>query len=663
MRKTTYLLPVFAIISTIIIGVSCSTQRKLKRIEEGNLGAQLLLDKNSGELPEMEFRKMTRDTLKIQDDDGTELLIMKAIKDEETGEMVATDVIDAAVVTARFRNIAERNGKVDLAFQVIVPESMQDSKWQLRFFPDMFVLNDSIRLDSVIITGNEYRKAQLKGYQHYEKFLSRIISDTTKFIDVHQLEIFLKRNIPQLYSFKTDSTDVSEEQFLSCYGVGEKEAVEHYTNQIAKKRNNRRKGRMEKMYRKYVKAPIVTEGVRLEEVIESPYGDFIYNYVQTINTRPKLRKVDIILSGAIYELDKKIYSIPTSDPLTFYISSISAFTDNTERYLTKVIERQAEANSEFRIDFESGKSDIKPELGDNAYNMGLISQHLSSLVKNDTYDLDSIIVSATASPEGNYQSNASLAQKRSESVSDYFSIYVKEYQDSIKAEAGLSYNLDETFKTEEEKVTEIKFTPRSTPENWEGLYEHVRIDTLLTEKDKEDIFRICEIKDPDAREAQFRSKTYYSHLRENIYPKLRTVKFNFYLHRKGMVKDTVHTTVLDSVYASGVQALRNMDYELAIKILRPYKDFNTAIAYTALDRNNSALQILNKLEKTAEVNYMLAILHSRTGNAQKAVECYMKACKQNPTYVHRGNLDPEISALIKLYGLNAQPEDEFEYDL
>ena len=662
MSKIKDLILLITVASVALSGISCSTQRKLNTIQKGNIAAQLLLDKNSDKIPELEYRKLTRDTLKVQNDDGTEMLIMKAIKDEETGEMVASDVIDAAVVTARFRNIAERNGKVDLAFQVIVPASMQDSKWQLRFFPDMFVLGDSIRLDSVIITGHEYRKSQLKGYQHYEKFLSRIVSDTTKFIDLHQLEVFLKRNIPQLYSFKTDSTEVSEDDFLSCYGVSEKEAVEHYTNQIAKNRNNRRKGRMDKMYRKYIKTPIVTDGVRLEEVIESPYGDFVYNYVQTINTRPKLRKVDILLSGAIYEQDKKIFTIPTSEPLTFYISSISAFTDNTERYLTKVIERQAEANTEFRIDFESGKSEIKPDLAENAQSIDFIKNTLNSLVRNETFDLDSIIVSATASPEGNYSSNATLAQQRSESVSEFFKAYLTNYRDSIDSSAGLSFNLDETYQIEK-KPAEIIFTPRCIPENWVGLSEIVRKDTLLTEKDKDEIYKICETEDPDIRENLLRKKTYYSHLRENIYPKLRTVRFNFYLHRKGMVKETVHTTVLDSVYVSGVQALKNMDYELAIKLLKPYKDYNTAIAYTALGRNNNALSILTKLEKTAEVNYMLAIIYSRTGNSEKAVECYLKSCKQNPSFVHRGNLDPEISVLIKLYGLNSQSEEEFQYDL
>jgi hypothetical protein len=100
---------------------------------------------------------------KIREAPQDEVLIMKAVKDEE-GEMVATDVISAAMVTARFRNVAERHGKVDLRFRIIVPATMRDSKWQLRFFPDLYMLGDTVSLDPVIITGLDYRRAQLRGY-------------------------------------------------------------------------------------------------------------------------------------------------------------------------------------------------------------------------------------------------------------------------------------------------------------------------------------------------------------------------------------------------------------------------------------------------------------------------------------------------------------------
>lgn len=646
----------------IMAAASCATQRKLKEIRHGKVSeVQLTLSNDASYLPEMKVESVTRDTLKIKDDDGTDILIMKAIKDEETGEMVATDVIDAATVTARFRNVAERSGKVDLAFQVIVPESMMDSKWQLRFYPDLFIMEDSTRLDPVIITGSGYRKAQLKGYQQYDRFLSRIIEDTTRFVNVNALEIFLKRNIPQVYAFKTDSTYVSDEEFYSVYGVSEQQAVDHYTNINAKKRNDRRKARMDKMYRKYVKTPIVTEGIRLDTVIVDVNGDFIYNYVQTINTRPKLRKADIILSGEIFEQDKRLYTIPRSEPLTFYISSISSLADNTERYLTRVIERKASANTECRIDFELGKADVKPELGDNMIGIKRIKETLASLLDNDTYDLDSIIVSATASPEGSYATNRSLAQRRSESVSAYFRKFIKDYGDSLQTAGGVSMDIDGNNMVYTHQVQEIRLTPRSIPENWEDLYSFVQTDPVLNVDQKETFNQIYEIKDPDQRERTLQGRSYYSYLREAVYPKLRTVKFNFYLHRKGMVKDTVHTTVIDSTYMRGVQALKDMDYAGALALLSPYRDYNTAVAFMGLNRNANALDILEKYEKTPEVNYLLAILYSRTGNPEKAVDCYMRSCRQNGSYVYRGNLDPEISVLIKTYGLNQEPEEEFYY--
>lgn len=652
-----------ALLSAALLTIaSCATQRKLKDIQQGKVGeVQLALSNDVNNLPEMKAASVTRDTLKIKDDDGTDILIMKAIKDEETGEMVATDVLDAARVTARFRNVAERNGKVDLAFQVIVPESMMDSKWQLRFYPDLYVLGDSTRLDPVIITGAAYRKAQLRGYQQYDRFLSRIIQDSTRFVNIRALEIFLKRNIPQVYAFKTDSTYVSDEQFYSVYGVSEQDAVEHYTNQIAKNRNERRKARMDKMYRKYVKAPIVTEGIRLDTIIVDANGDFIYNYVQTINTRPKLRKADIVLSGEIYEQDQKLYSIPRSEPLTFYISSISTLADNTERYLTKVIERRASANTECRIDFELGKAEVKPELGDNWFGIKRIKETLASLVDNETFDLDSIIVSATASPEGSYATNKALAQRRSESVSKYFSSFIKEYGDSLRTAGGVSMNIDGSDMAYTRQIQQIRFTPRSIPENWDDLYALVEKDIVLNVDQKETFRQIYDIEDPDKRERTLQGRSYYSYLKESLYPQLRTVKFNFYLHRKGMVKDTVHTTVIDSTYMRGVQALKDMDYAGALALLSPYRDFNTAVAFMGLDRNVNALSILEGYEKTPEVNYLLAILYSRTGEPEKAVDCYMRSCRQNRSYVYRGNLDPEISVLIKTYGLNQEPEEEFYY--
>ena len=649
---------IYVVTIGIILFSACGTQKKIRDLHLNAAKATLALAQEQDFIPDIRKEMVAkRDTFTVKDGDR-EILIMKAIKDEN-GEMVAHDVLDAAVVTARFRNVAERHGKVVIEFQVIVPQSMQDSKWQLRFYPDMFIMQDSIRLAPVIITGNDYRRAQLKGYQQYERFLASIVTDSTKFINYHLLEIFLQRNIPQLYAFKTDSTTVSDEQFASVYGVTEQQAVEHYTNSIAKRYNSRKMARRERMYRRYVKVPIVTEGLKLDTVLQSVNGDFIYHYTQTIQTRPKLRKVDVILSGDIYESDQRIYTIPKSEPLTFYISSLSTFVDNRERYLTKVIERRVEANTACYIEFTSGSSTVDERMGNNPGEIARIKDNLISLMNNEVFDLDSIIVTSSASPEGSSSFNDRLSRKRSESIGDYFSCWMKHYQDSLDAERG--FEVDELGNVIVRERTSIPMTGRSNGENWRMLDRLIEKDTVLTAEQKLEYGELQEIKDIDIRERRMQGKPWYKHVRERLYPRLRTVRFDFHLHRKGMVKDTVHTTVLDSVYMDGVQAIRDRDYERALTLLRPYGDYNTAIAYLCMDYNASAMQILERLEKTAQVNYMLAVLYSRRGEEQKAVECYVRSCSQDPTYVHRGNLDPEISVLIKRYGLNAQPEDEFDY--
>ena len=649
---------IYVVTIGIILFSACGTQKKIRDLHLNAAKATLALAQEQDFIPDIRKEMVAkRDTFTVKDGDR-EILIMKAIKDEN-GEMVAHDVLDAAVVTARFRNVAERHGKVVIEFQVIVPQSMQDSKWQLRFYPDMFIMQDSIRLAPVIITGNDYRRAQLKGYQQYERFLASIVTDSTKFINYHLLEIFLQRNIPQLYAFKTDSTTVSDEQFASVYGVTEQQAVEHYTNSIAKRYNSRKMARRERMYRRYVKVPIVTEGLKLDTVLQSVNGDFIYHYTQTIQTRPKLRKVDVILSGDIYESDQRIYTIPRSEPLTFYISSLSTFVDNRERYLTKVIERRVEANTACYIEFTSGSSTVDERMGNNPGEIARIQDNLISLMNNEVFDLDSIIVTSSASPEGSSSFNDRLSRKRSESIGDYFSCWMKHYQDSLDAERG--FEVDELGNVIVRERTSIPMTGRSNGENWRMLDRLIEKDTVLTAEQKLEYGELQEIKDIDIRERRMQGKPWYKHVRERLYPRLRTVRFDFHLHRKGMVKDTVHTTVLDSVYMDGVQAIRDRDYERALTLLRPYGDYNTAIAYLCMDYNASAMQILERLEKTAQVNYMLAVLYSRRGEEQKAVECYVRSCSQDPTYVHRGHLDPEISVLIKRYGLNAQPEDEFEY--
>lgn len=635
--------------------IACGTQKKITRIRKESTGVHIALPRER----EAQFRDIKSDyrpadTLMVVDMEGHQQLIMNAVKDDETGEMVATETIEAAMVTARFRNVAERHGKVDIEFQIRVPHGLFDPAWQIRLRPSMVILEDTVRLDDILITGADYRREQDKGYMRYRRFINSIVTDSTEFIHLGQLELFIERNIPELYKFKQDSSYVSDEQFESCFGVTEGEAVEHYTVKWKRWYNNWKKSNVDVMFRKYVKSPYIEEHLRLDTVITALNGDFIYNYVQTIDTRPKLRKVDVYFAGDIFEQEKHIYSIPEADSLTFYISSLSSFVDNTEKYLSKVVSRTVEEKTACYIEFKAGSDAVIDTMGNNVSEIGRIKGNLASLVRNTEFDLDSIVVAASASPEGSYSFNRILSTRRGTAVSRYFESFVKKYVDSLKREEGVRINLDGEYDDERTlDVSDIRFVSHSESENWRMLDALVRNDVVMDDGEKEEYFS-HEGMDPDAREAAMRSDRQYKYYREVLYPKIRVVKFAFHLHRKGMVLDTVRTTVLDTVYMAGVQAIRDRDYETAITLLRPYNDYNTAIAYCSMDYNASAMSILVDLDRTAPVNYMLAVLYSRKGEDRQAVECYLRSCQQDPSYVFRGNLDPEISALIKQYGLNKE---------
>ena len=685
------LLAICNVVLMVIVCVlmsSCSSARKVERIQARQMRAEIGMVE---EMPDRvghdgekisRFASLTRndkkempgqagqdgrDTTVVMEAEGP--IIMNAVRDED-GNMVATDVIEAASITARFRNVAERGGKVNIEFAVTVPQDMMDPQWQLQFYPRMYALEDTLGLDPILITGQEYRNEQMRGYRRYEKFLQSIVTDSMEFVNMKLLEIFIERNIPALYAFRTDSTFVSDAEFASAFGVTEQQAIEHYTNRLAKSANERRMTRKEEKFRQYVKVPI-EQGFRLDTVMREINGDFRYVYSHTLATRPRLRKVDVVLSGAIYKEDAKIYDIPECEPLTYYISSLNAFVDGTERYMTKVIERKVSANTACYVEFEHDRYEVDESLGYNRDEIGRIKKNLSALIDNDEFEMDSIVVTASSSPEGTVAYNTRLTQRRSEAVAEYFRRFIDEYRDSVKADEGFAVDMTGDPRSEPGMTGEeypetpvrrsfayaqddskkdrdgyrIQFIARNDAENWRMLDVLVAEDTVMSYEDKIAYINACEVADLDRREEVLQKLGCYRHLREKAYPRLRTVKFDFYLHRKDMQKDTVHTTVIDSTYMAGVQAIRDRDYETAVTLLRPYQDYNAAVAFCALDYNASALAILEKLQKSDQVNYMLAIVYSRLGETEKAVRCYEEACRQNPGFVHRGNLDPEVMML------------------
>ena len=267
-------LPIWALLTLVVC--ACATSRKAEQLQAGKPAAVLALpEQYTTSFREIDLPTLAQDSAAAHEFQGREVIVMNAVRDSVSGEMVANETLEAARVTARFRNVAERHGRVDLAFQVIVPAVMQDSRWQVRFHPRMELLGETVPLDDILITGRDYRKAQLRGYQQYERFLRSIITDSTRLMDRHQLEIFIERNIPRLYALRRDSAVVSDEAFASIYGVTERQAIDYYTYALLVRRNERKLRDRDKMFRRYVKAPLQTERLRLDTLSVDESGTVI----------------------------------------------------------------------------------------------------------------------------------------------------------------------------------------------------------------------------------------------------------------------------------------------------------------------------------------------------------------------------------------------------
>lgn len=610
----------FIFLLLMLMLFSCTPYRKMQKIRQGKVAIGLSVPEDK--IEEDQVEEVIIDSIRGTLTDGP--IIMNAIRDSETGEMVATDVINASKVTARFRNVAERDGYVSIGFDVTVPETMSESRWRLRISPQMRIQEDTVMLDPVYITGIGYREQQLRGYQRYRNFLSSILTDTTDMVRVRQLEIFLQRYFPETYAMKTDTSLVSEPMAENLFGVSQKEALRHYTMHWKVRRNEWKKSNRERMFRRYVRDPIVMEGIRLDTVLVSEEA-FVYRYVHTFRSRPGLKKVLLTLDGSLYERGECIARLPFPDELTFYISTLSTLADMRPKYRIMVLERKVYDNTKAFIDFRQGSDRIDTLLGDNASEMRRIRKCIDDVVAREEYVLDSLVIVASCSLEGAYQLNSRLSKSRSDAVKQYIGQFVPDdWKGSLKTSA--------------------------LPENWNQFRLLVKNDSALK---PETIKRILQIAEdhvrPDESERRLARLPEYRYLREKVYPKLRSVSFDFHLHRAGMVKDTIHTTELDTLYMEGVQAMKDMDYKKAVLILRPYDDYNSALAFMSAGYNHSALDVMGRLDSSdPKVCYLMALVLSRLERFDEAMKYFELCLMYDPYMEYRANLDPEMAEIIRL---------------
>ena len=374
-------------------------------------------------------------------------------------------------------------------------------------------------------------------------------------------------------------------------------------------------------FNRFVKFPY-PEDVRLDSLVESR-STVTYYYSQEVKTDETSKKMLVTLQGQVLAVDDSAYRLPPSDTLSYIVSSMLSFVDTVPRYRIRIVDKYLTVEDRNYIQFFVGDTRVVDTLGDNWRQLDKITGLMRQIVEQQEFWVDTITLTAASSPEEAYAFNDRLSQGRAQALKRYL---VRRYGRSI----------------------DTMLTVRWVAEDWQELTNRIRTDREVVNRDAILELIVAE-KNPDRREQAIRQRfpEEYAYIRSVIYPQLRAVNFRYNLRRKGMVKDTIHTTELDTAYARGVELLQKRKYAKALYILNDYNDRNTVVAHLSLDHNERAMELLATMPKDAVTEYLRAIACSRLGRKEEGRRHFLEACRLDERMEYRGNLDPEIAELLK----------------
>ena len=377
----------------------------------------------------------------------------------------------------------------------------------------------------------------------------------------------------------------------------------------------------ERAFARFVKYPY-SEGSRLDSIVQHP-GHISYYYSQEVPTDETSKTMLVTLQGWVMALDESYYKLPPSDTLTYHVSSMLSFADTTTRYKIKIIEKYATVQDRNYIQFRLNDTHVLDSLGRNAAELDKIRTRMAGLIGQREFFVDSIVLTASASPEGRYARNSTLAQGRAHALKGYLRKCIGPQVDTL-------------------------MQIRWIAEDWHELTTRIRSDENL--QHRAEILKLTDTdSDPDRRERTIRElyPQDYQYLKESVYPSLRAVTMRYDLRRVGMVKDTIHTREVDTAYMRGINLLQKRKYAKALYILNDYRDRNTVITLLSLGYDAQALEMLNGLERSHTTEYLKAVACARLGRKTEGREHFLKACELDERMLFRGNLDPEIAELLK----------------
>lgn len=573
MRKTRRIIP-YALLSGLL--VSCVTDHKLARVRISQPQMKEAVADTGFRLP----RQIT-----WTDDKGKEHIVTEATKDSVTGEYITQMELSEITVVAKSKQVAERNGKINLDFIVTVPGELISNKWQVQLTPVAYKSADTLYLDRIFLSGADFAKMQRKGYMRYQAFMNSIIPDSLYLQKLFDEKGYRKAlaELEEEYFQAWKHEVISKERWIDWSDKANarfalfnyrmernKQAIAGYNSILEYLPAYRLRREMDGKYipskwkifaegnykirtrnitpedsasitRRFTDYAKMAEnrkrkeqaGEMYEKYVRFPYeaarldtvikeGDnFVYYYKQELPATENTKKIDLTLDGQILSKDETKTQLPPSDTITYFISSMVQFLDRSPRYKKKIITRKDEVNLRAYVTYKSGATEFSEDIGDNRAEIDKVFETIHGINYTGEFLIDSIRMTATSSPEGSADMNLFLSKGRALALKKYLAL-----------------------RSDDREGVDTLFRPRWIGEDWNRLHELVLADDSL--ENKAYLLRIMkETDNPDNREYALRKyPADYMRIRGKHYPLLRGVEFKFHLHRRNMLQDTIVMPVI-----------------------------------------------------------------------------------------------------------------------
>ena len=573
-----------------IITISCAMTHSLQRQTPT---ADIKLPGNgSVETPEVEdIERAVEQIRRVSMNGGRDSVFLAEVERDSIGEVTMKGgTVPTVYVVAKSKTVAERNGEIALDFIIGIPATLQNNTWGLSLTPVVENNGTEEALQPLSIRGELFSEVQKRQYWQMNKYLNRILGDTTGL----------------------SSTVSLAAKYYEAY------------NRYLGNNKKRLAEKLETTYKETISFPYLSDP-RLDSVLLRK-GELRYYYTQRYRPTKNTHRLHLYFRGYIDAIDRSQYALANSDTLTYTVTSMLSLLDNEPRYMLKVIDKYVEVRDRNYITFPVGRANVIDTMGQNLVQLAKIERLMDTLINQYEFFVDSITIIASSSPDGSMATNNRIAGERARSIKERL---VRKF----------GHEVDTLIRT------------RSIGEDWALLKRLIRHNSDMPNWEQItamiDQSRNLDVTEPQIRQ-QFPKD--YAYMKEVLYPQLRAVDFRYNLRRVDMVKDTVVLTVLDTTYMRGVQQLRDRDYVGALRTLNDYKCQNLAIVLLSLSYDEAAFEILEQLppaEKNPRTDYLSAIALSRMNRPREGLEYYLKAIQADPVLKFRGNLDPEIQILYK----------------